>query len=156
MIEITISKTVVLQLDHVVLDYNGTLAQDGELIAGVTERLQQLSQTLQLHVLTADTHGTVQQKVSAIRCQLHVIGEGKEDIAKAHYLELLGADRVVAIGNGRNDMVMLKDAALGIAVLQAEGLSPRALSVSDILCKDINDALDLLLKPSRITATLRN
>ena len=156
MIEITISKVAVLHLDHLVLDYNGTLAQDGELIAGVRERLQQLAQTLQLHVLTADTHGTVQEKVSSINCLLHVIGVGKEDKAKARYLELLGPDRVVAIGNGRNDVIMLKEAALGIAVLQTEGLSPQALSASDIFCKDINDALDLLLYPARLTATLRN
>lgn len=155
MIEIQISSDNTLVIDHLVLDYNGTLAFDGDLIAGVTERLQQLSQKLQLHILTADTHGTVRQKVSTVDCLVHVINGGQEDAQKASYLESLGPN-CSAIGNGRNDGMLLKSASLGIAVLQAEGLSPVAMHGCDILCKDINDALDLLLKPKRVVATLRN
>ena len=155
MIEINFSSDKNLIIEHLILDYNGTLAIDGELIEGVTERLQQLSKKLQLHVLTADTHGTVRQKVEEIDCLVHVISEGQEDIQKASYLETLGP-RCAAIGNGRNDGMMLRAASVGVAVLQMEGLSPAAMHGSDVLCKHINNALDLLLNPKRLVATLRN
>ena len=156
MIEIAIPGGPVLKIHHLVLDYNGTLAMDGELIAGVVERLNILARSVKLHVLTADTHGTVRNKVGSVHCQVHVIGEGEQDKKKAEYLNALGADCVVAIGNGRNDAIMLSEAALGISVLQNEGMSPLAMTSSDICCKDINDALELLLKPDRVKATLRN
>ena len=156
MIELAIPGRVVLTIRHLILDYNGTLAMDGDLIAGVVERLNILAKSVKLHVLTADTHGTVRDKVEPVNCQVHVIGDGEQDKKKAEYLNSLGADCVVAIGNGRNDAAMLSDAALGISVLQNEGMSPMALTSSDICCKDINDALELLLKPARMTATLRN
>lgn len=155
MIEIHINSDRILTIHHLVLDYNGTLALDGELIDGVASRLKQLSKTIELHVLTADTHGTVRDKVSAFSPTVHVISEGEEDKQKAAYLKQLGAG-VVAIGNGRNDTIMLKSALVGIAVLQTEGLSPFALQNADILCTDISDALDLLLRPKRLVATLRN
>ncbi|MFT5699501.1 MAG: soluble P-type ATPase [Desulforhopalus sp.] len=156
MIEIAIPGGTTLNLHHLVLDYNGTLALDGNLIDGVVERLELLSHSIQLHVLTADTHKTVREKVASISCLVHIIEEGAQDRQKSDYVKTLGTDSVVAIGNGRNDAMMLSGAVLGIAVLQDEGMSPSAMTSSDIFCKDINDALDLLLKPARMKATLRN
>lgn len=156
MIEIAIPGSAPLRIDHLVLDYNGTLGLDGELIAGVEDRMRLLAQDVQLHVLTADTHGTVRDKVSSVNCILHIICEGDQDRQKAEYLHTVGATCAAAIGNGKNDAMMLSQAVLGIAVLQNEGVSPAAMVSSDIFCKDINDALDLFLKPERIKATLRN
>lgn len=156
MIEIVIPGGSTLKINHLVLDYNGTLALDGDLITGVLERLKLLTGSVQLHVLTADTYGTVREKVSSINCLVHVIGEGEQDRLKAEYLNSLGADCTMAIGNGRNDALMLLQAALGVSVIQNEGASPMAMTSSDICCKTINDALELLLKPSRVKATLRN
>ncbi len=156
MIEIAIPGGATLKIKHLVLDYNGTLAMDGELITGVLEQLKLLADCVQIHVLTADTHGTVREKVDSIDCLVHVIGEGEQDKQKAEYLNNLGADSTVAIGNGRNDTLMLSQAALGVSVIQSEGMSPMAMTASDICCKNINDALELLLKPSRVKATLRN
>lgn len=156
MIEIAISGGATLNLHHLVLDYNGTLALDGELIPGVFDRLSLLAGSVQIHVLTADTHGTVREKVNSIHCLVHIIGEGEQDRQKADYLISLGADCTVAIGNGRNDTLMLSLAALGVSVMQGEGMSPMAMTSSDICCENINDALGLLLNPSRIRATLRN
>lgn len=156
MIEIAIPGGKTLEIHHLVLDYNGTLAMDGELITGVSDRLKLLAGSVQIHVLTADTHGTVREKVDSIDCLVHVIGEGEQDKQKAHYLNSLGVDSAMAIGNGRNDTLMLSQASLGVAVLQSEGMSPMAMTASDICCSNINDALELLLKPSRVKATLRN
>lgn len=62
-----------LELVHVVLDYNGTVAQDGELLPEVGSRLQALSENLEVTVLTADTHGTVRQKLADLPVQVVVL-----------------------------------------------------------------------------------
>jgi soluble P-type ATPase len=62
----------------------------------------------------------------------------------------------VSIGNGRNDQLMLKASALGIAVILAEGIAAETLLASDVVCTSIIDALDLLRNPLRLTATLRS
>lgn len=67
----------------------------------------------------------------------------------------MGSGNVVAIGNGSNDGLMLAKAALGIIVLGPEGAAVKALQQADVLVKDINDGLDLLLYPKRLVATLR-
>lgn len=145
-----------LMAENLVLDYNGTLAIDGELIQGVTEMLNILSRKVALHVLTADTFGNVATKLRGIPCSLKIIGPVNQAIEKDNYLKQLGAAKSIAIGNGVNDALMLKNAALGIAVMQSEGLSVKSLQNAQILCTDINDALSLLLNPKRLLATLRN
>ena len=62
----------------------------------------------------------------------------------------------MAVGNGRNDRLMLKEAALGIALLQAEGAAGEALLAADVVAPDILAALDLLLAPDGLIATLRS
>jgi len=156
MIEIEIPGSTNLQIGHLVLDYNGTLALDGELLEGVIERMERLLPHLQMHVITADTHGTVKMKLKGLPCSLHIIGPREQDRQKDAYVRSLGAEKVAAIGNGRNDCLMLKTAALGFALIQEEGGSVTAILQADIVCTDILNAFDLLLKPSRLKATLRN
>jgi P-type E1-E2 ATPase len=156
MIEVDIPGGEDLQLSHLVLDYNGTLARDGELLDGVAEKLRDLAMHIKLHVITADTHGTAGQKLAALPCSLHIIGPTGQDRQKEAYVVALGAEMVAAIGNGRNDGLMLKAAALGFALIQEEGASIAAILQADIICTDILNAFDLLLKPGRLKATLRN
>lgn len=145
-----------LQFAHLVLDYNGTLALDGELLAGVAEGIRELASRIQLHVITADTHGTVATKLADLPCTLHILGPGAQDRQKQAYVQSLGAGGVVAIGNGRNDGLMLQTAALGIVLVQAEGGCVTTIVQADIMCTNIVDALALLLQPDRLRATLRN
>lgn len=156
MIEIQIPGSETLCIEHLVLDYNGTLAEDGELLEGVIERLGELNQHLQVHVLTADTHGTVAEKLAGLPCSLQVIGSDEQDRRKWEYVVAVGPKLVAAVGNGRNDVLMLQTAVLGIALIQKEGASTKALLAADVVCTDILDVLDLLLKPARLRATLRN
>ena len=58
--------------------------------------------------------------------------------------------------NGNNYRLMLKEAALGITLLQEEGTCIETLLVSDIVCKDIIDAFCYFIEPKRLIATLRN
>jgi soluble P-type ATPase len=143
-------------LTHLVLDYNGTLACDGTPLDGVKERVEALSAGLDIFILTADTFGTVQGRVRGWPCRVEVIPSGQEAEAKVRFIQGLGASGTAAIGNGRNDRLMLKEAALGIAVLQTEGTAVEALLAADLIVPGILDALDLFLKPARLKATLRS
>lgn len=156
MIEIDIPGFRTLRLEHLVLDYNGTLARDGALIEGARRRLERLAQQLRIHVVTADTFGRAREALAPLPCALAVLAPEGQDRAKLAYIETLGANRCACVGNGRNDRRMLEAAALGIAVLQAEGVAGETLAVADVVVADICDALDLLLSPLRLKATLRS
>lgn len=145
-----------IELKHLVLDYNGTIAINGDLIQGVVERLAKLSSQLEIHVITADTYGSVHEQCKADFLNIYVIGKDKQDEQKLLFIESLGTRNTVAIGNGRNDVLMLKNAVLGFAVMQDEGVNTQALNAADIGFSSILDALDALLIPNRLIATLRN
>ena len=155
MIEIQIPCFGQLELDHIVLDYNGTLALDGKLLKGVEDRLGKLAQIFQVHILTADTFGEASSQLKDISCKLHVLKKNKEAFQKQDYVRLLGSENVVAVGNGNNDQGMLKTAALGIAVIGFEGCAIAAIQAADIIVTDINHGLELMLNPLRCKATLR-
>jgi P-type E1-E2 ATPase len=144
-----------LSLQHLVLDYNGTMACDGELLAGVRERLTALADTLRLHILTGDTFGKARSQLVGLPCALSVLPAQGQDQRKLQYIRALGPERTACIGNGRNDRLMLREAGLGIVVLQAEGAAVQAAVAADIVVPDILTALDLLLHPLRLVATLR-
>ncbi len=156
MIEIDIPGFGRLRLEHLILDYNGTIAFDGQPVQGVKERLTALARNLEIHVLTADTFGGVEKKLSDIPCKIHVLPVESQDKGKMKYVDRLGADRAVCIGNGRNDVMMLKKAALGIAVVQDEGAAASAVLSADVVVTDILFALDLITNHMRLTATLRS
>ncbi|MDR3561464.1 MAG: ATPase P [Negativicutes bacterium] len=144
-----------LELKHLVCDYNGTLAFDGTLLEGVQEKLQALSSKVSIHVLTGDTFGTAQEQLSPLDINLMILPVKDQGIAKEDYLRTLGAAGVVAIGNGSNDRHMLNSAALGIAVMGGEGVAMNTLTRADLVVQSVQLALDLLLEPRRLIASLR-
>jgi soluble P-type ATPase len=156
MINIKIPGFKELRLSHLVLDYNGTMACHGRLIDGVAEKLAALAPRLAIHILTADTFGTVKDQVAHLPADLVVIPPGEQDRAKREFVQQLGCEEVVAVGNGRNDRLMLQDAALGIALIQAEGAAVAAVLAADAVTPGILEALDLLLVPDSLIATLRS
>lgn len=155
MIEMTISGRGDYAIEHLVLDVNGTLAVDGLLIEGVARRIGALRDRLTIHLLTADTHGRQDVIDLLLNLQAVRIQPGNEARQKADYIRQLGADHVVAIGQGANDALMLQEAVLGICVHSVEGLAVEALLSADLLVPDILSALDLFDKPLRLIASLR-
>ena len=145
-----------LSLDHLVLDFNGTLAEDGVLISGVRPLVAGLTGALQVHVVTADTFGRAAEQLAGLPVRLTVLPAGDQAEAKLRYVQELDVDRVAAIGNGRNDRMMLEAAALGIAVIQREGGAFVAIAAADVVVTSILDALELLGHPKRLVATLRS
>ena len=51
---------------------------------------------------------------------------------------------------------LLKAAALGIAVVQEEGAAAETMMAADVVSPDIVSALNLLVSPLRLVATLRS
>jgi soluble P-type ATPase len=155
MIELNIPGRGMIQLQHLVCDINGTLAVDGTLLEGVKLRLSALQDRLTLHLLTADTHGKQDIIDSRLGLKAQLIRPGNEADQKENYIARLGADKVVAIGQGANDAGMLRIAGLGICILSPEGTAVETLMGADLLVSNIFEALDMLDKPLRIVATLR-
>ena len=156
MIEINIPGYRSLKHEHIVFDYNGTLAVDGEVIPGVKELLRSLAERLIVHILTADTFGKVKSRLSDLPCNITILPENEQDIGKRNFVQSLGANRTVAVGNGRNDRLMLQSSVLGIAVILGEGASAQTLAMADVVCTSIIEALALLENPLRLVATLRS
>ena len=144
-----------LSLKHLVLDYNGTLAKDGVFKVEVKERLKELSKLLSVHVITSDTFGSVQAQLKDFNLKINILISNNHTSEKATYIQSLGAQNCVAVGNGSNDAQMLQEAAISIALIGDEGCSTKAMLNSDIVCKEITDTLDLLLNKNRLIATLR-
>lgn len=141
-----------LRLRHLLLDFNGTVAFDGQLIDGVASRLQALAPTLDIEILTGDTYGTVAQALAGVPVRHHVIATGQDKTARAEVLRPAG---VAAVGNGRNDVDMLRAATLAVAVLGPEGAHAQALAAAHLVVPSILSALDLFLQPQRLVAGLR-
>jgi P-type E1-E2 ATPase len=155
MIELDIPGRGLIQLQHLVSDVNGTLAVDGRLMEGVVSHFTGLADRLQLHLLTADTHGRQESIDQQLGLKAVLVPSDEGGRAKADYVQQLGAEKVIALGQGANDAEMLKTAAIGIAVLSPEGMSAEALAAADVLVPDVLSALALLERPLRLVATLR-
>jgi P-type E1-E2 ATPase len=141
-----------LELEQVVLDVNGTLTARGRLIDGVATRVAEVRSNLALHVLSADTYGNAEEIAAAAGAKFRRVVHGDE---KRAYLERLGATRTAAVGNGANDVPMLRTAALAIAVVGPEGANAAALAAADVVAPSILAALELLCDTQALTATLR-
>jgi soluble P-type ATPase len=144
-----------IQLKYLVSDFSGTLSVDGILVDGVAERLNRLADDLEIHILTADTHGNAKEALANINCKLQLLEPRYQDLHKEKYVINLGAQHVIAMGNGNNDRLMLKTSRVGIAICLAEGLAIESARAADIVAPSITDALDLLLFPKRLIATMR-
>lgn len=153
MIEIPNFKT--LTITHIVCDYNGTIAKDGIVLPGIRPLFEKLCKRYTLHVITADTFGSVKAQLEGYGAQIKVLSSGDHTGEKAAFIAHLGSEQCAAMGNGNNDSEMLRLAAVGIAVLGDEGCSKDALFSADMVCQNSADALALFLEPKRLIATLR-
>lgn len=144
-----------IQVTNVILDFNGTIAIDGKLIDGVSEKINTLSNVVNFYVVTADTYGTVERELSGVNCSIINLSNSDEFKNKLEVLISLGKNKTLCVGNGFNDRIVLKESVLGISLLQEEGLSVEALVASDLVCKSIIDVFKCIENPNRIIATLR-
>ena len=143
-----------LNLSHLILDYNGTIAEDGEIIESIRPRLAELSKVLTICVITADTHGTAAKKCEGLPLEVLTFPTTEVGAIKAQEA-MKRTGGVITIGNGFNDIQMSDAADLSICVIGREGCCGTLLAHTDIVVTSLDDALDLLLKTGRTRATLR-
>jgi len=144
-----------LSLEHLVLDVNGTIARDGSLLPGVPEGIAAIRDRLHVTAITADTHGAAPRLREQLEIDVHVISAGGEGAQKLAFVESLGRDTVIAVGNGANDAEMLRAAAIGVSVIGDEGAASAAVEASDIVVNGVGAVFGLLENPARLVATLR-
>lgn len=154
MIKIQIPGRETLTIEHIALDYNGTIAFDGALLPGIGERIQALSRLVSVYVLTADTYGTVRAQCDGLGAEIKTFPRAQAALCKQEIVQGLGA-HVACVGNGFNDIEMFDLAELSIAVLDGEGMCTKLLPHADVLTRSGVEALDLLLHTDRLRATLR-
>jgi len=155
MLEVDIPGFGPVRLEHLVSDFTGTLSVGGALLPGVEEGLNRIAGFMKAQILTADTFGVAREALKGVNCTIRILTGDSHDVQKEAHVNELGALNVVALGNGNNDRRMLKAARVGIAVSEGEGCAVDAIRSADIHVNGAMDALNLLLNPKRLKATLR-
>lgn len=146
----------IINVEHLVLDLNGTMAVDGKIIPAVFPLLELIQKNLTVHIITSDTFGSVEEQCQGLPFVIKKLSSDDHILEKEEYVKTLGVHKVVAIGNGVNDARMLKNSILSIAVIGREGCALEALLNAQIIVQNIEDALALVLNPQRMKATLRS
>ena len=141
-----------LRLEHLLLDVNGTITDRGELIDGVVPLIRVLLGELSIHLVSADTFGTAEVIARELGATFTRVETGAQ---KRTYAEELGAGSCAAIGNGANDIELMRVCALAVGVTGPEGLSSGAAAAADVMCPSILVALGLFTEPRTLSATLR-
>ena len=143
-----------VDIENIVIDLDGTIATDGRISLEVKEKIGALSNLAKIYILTANPQGPADEEILGMKAELIKVPNEDSKRGKLDFLTTLNLEMTVAIGNGSNDQLILKEAALGIAVLGDEGVSVSAIKSADIVVKNIQNALDLFLKPKRLVTTL--
>jgi soluble P-type ATPase len=144
-----------VRAEYLVSDFTGTLSVDGALLPGVEDRLNRISEFMQVQILTADTFGKAREALEKVNCTINILTGADHDLQKEAYVKELGPEKVVALGNGNNDRKLLAVSRVGIAVAEGEGCAVEAIVAANILVHSAAGGLDLLLNPKRLKATLR-
>ena len=144
-----------LSIDNVVLDMNGTIATDGAVSAGVKERIARLASLARVYVVTADTQGTAARELEGLPVTLKIFTQNNSAESKRQIVAALSGESA-CIGNGNNDRLMFREAALSIAVMGDEGVFAPLLADADMLVRSGVEALELLLSEKRLIAGLRD
>lgn len=155
MIKLDIPAYKNIEINNIVLDFNGTIAEDGIIIENVSEKIIQLSKYVDIYIVTADTNGTVKVQCEDLPVKIRVFNCGEALKNKRSIIREIYKKGTIAIGNGNNDTGMFEESEIAIAILGKEGCATKAILKSDIVVKNIIDAFDLILNSNRIKATLR-
>ncbi|WP_297471245.1 HAD family hydrolase [Thermococcus sp.] len=139
-----------LEFSAVLFDLNGTLGKEGKVPEDVKELLVKLADRYTVVVLSADTFGTLEREFKGLPIRIERVSSGAE---KAEIAD--GYAPYVAVGNGNNDVAMLEKAELAFCVIGNEGATVDALLASDIVVRDVKDAIEMLLDERKLIATLR-
>ena len=145
---------VPLEVEFILIDFDGTLASDRRVHPKTKDRINLLAKRTKIYILAKGEREVIRDILRKVKAEIVFSSEGQCSQERLELLTRLGKDRTVAIGNGQEDASMIEEAALAICVIGKEGASGGALRKADVIVTDILDALDFLLKPLRHQATL--
>lgn len=143
-----------LEIEFILIDFEGTLASDRRVHPKAKDKINLLAKRTQIYILTKGDKESVEESLKRVKATITYLKEGESSQQKLDLLHQLGSTRAVVIGNGEDDVPILEEAVLSISVLGREGTFSEAIQKADIVFINILDALDFLLKPLRQKATL--
>ena len=143
-----------VELENVVLDLNGTMTESGDFIPGVLDALEALrADGFKIYILSGDTRGNLGQTFEDAPGIEAVVTKNAQE--KRAFVESIGPEQTVCVGNGNIDIEMFKVAKLYICTVQAEGATTKAMLQADVVVTHIGHAMEILLDPDKLIATLR-
>jgi soluble P-type ATPase len=143
-----------LEIEFILIDFEGTLASDCRVHPKAKDKINLLSKRVKIYILTKGDKEPLMEILRKVKAEVIHLTEGEASQGKLNLLRQLGANKTVAIGNGVDDISMIEEAGLGICVISKEGTAGEMIQKADVVVSNILDALDFLLKPLRHRATL--
>ena len=143
-----------LEIEFILIDFEGTLACDRRIHPKAKDKINLLSKRTKIFILSKGEKEAIEESLKKVRADVIYSTEGEASQRKLELLNQLGKERTIAIGNGKDDASMLGEAGLGICVISKEGAASETLRKAEVVVTNILDALDFLLKPLRQRATL--
>jgi soluble P-type ATPase len=154
MIHIQRSGQAPLEINSILIDFEGTLASDGRVHPKVKDKLNLLAKRAKIYILTKEKKEKVEEVLRKVKAEIVYLTEEEPSQKKLGLLRELGATQTVAVGSGADDGPMMEEAVFGLCVIGKEGASSEAVRNADVVFTEILDTLDFLLKPLRQRATL--
>ena len=143
-----------LEIEFILIDFEGTLASDRRIHPKAKDKIDLLSKRTKIYILTVEEKERVEEALKKVKAEIIYLTGGDSSQKKLELLRQLGPARTVAVGNGADDVPMIEEAGLGVCVLGKEGTFSEAMKKADVVFMNILDALDFLLKPLRQKASL--
>jgi soluble P-type ATPase len=160
-----------LEIEFILIDFEGTLASDRRVHPKAKDKINLLSKRTKIYILVnpptppfnkggkggilaKGEKEVIEERLKKTKAEIIYSLEQNSSQQKLDLLRQLGPAKTVAIGNGVDDAPMIEEAGLGICVLGKEGTFSEAIKRADVVFLDILDALDFLLKPLRQKTTL--
>jgi soluble P-type ATPase len=143
-----------LEVDFILLDFEGALASDGRVRPKAKDKINLLSKRTKIYILIKEEKERALEALRKVKAEIIEFTAGRASEGKLNLLRELGPAKTVAIGNGTDDTAMIEEAGLGICVIGKEGAAGGAVQKADLVVMNVVDALDFLLKPLRQKATL--
>jgi soluble P-type ATPase len=155
--KLTIPHLGIFEIHNIIFDINGTLQFNGKISKEVVQKVQELKKHYNIYLVSSDTRGNLEQLAKKLKTEYIRINPGNQPDAEAKNKELLklGVENTIAIGNGNNDRIMLKNAIIGILIIGSEGASTKSLMNADIIFTNPINAINFLMDEKAMIATLR-
>jgi len=143
-----------IDIEYLLIDYEGTLASDGRVHPKAKDKINLLAKRISVYILAKSEREKIEERLRKLKAEVLFLTEGEASKEKLDLLRRLSPEKTVAIGNGVDDAPMLEEAGFAICVIGREGASGETLKRADVVVTDILSGLDFLLKPLRQKATL--